>query len=312
MNAQATLGVFVCPSAALTGWRFFVDRNQLAPLRKDHALTQSIAAAPLTQAGAPPSILVSTGWLATRLQATDLRILDARSTEEYAEAHIPGALHLELPAITTTVDGVPGMLVGAETFATVMGSLGIGATTTVVVYDGNWGLPASRIVWALTYFGHANAAVLDGGWDQWQEEERPSDIRSESPRPTQFTAQPTPDHLAELAWLQAHLDDPNIVILDTRADGEVAQGTVPNAVHWDWMSSVPVGSWGARRPAEELRDELAARGVTPDKEIVTYCRSGVRAAHTYVVLRSLGYDRVRNYDGSWLEWSHRVLGLDHA
>lgn len=259
-----------------------------------------------------PSLLVGTEWLATRLSASDLRIIDVRGRDDYIQSHIPGALHLELPAITTAVDGVPGMLVDAAAFATVMGGLGIDANTTVVIYDSNWGLPASRILWALTYYGHPRVAILNGGWDVWQEERRPTDNHPSVPTPTVFIPQPASQHLADLTWLQAHLENPDIVILDNRATGEVAQGRIPNAIHWDWMNGVPLGSWEAVRPAEELLAELTALGVTPDKEVVTYCRSGVRAAHTYVLLRSLGYPRVRNYDGSWLEWSHRVLGVDHA
>ncbi len=259
-----------------------------------------------------PGLLVTPEWLAARLDTPGLRLIDARGADAYAEAHIPGAVHLELPAITTTVDGVPGMLVDAGTFATVMQRLGVGDDSTVIVYDSNWGLPSSRILWALTYYGHAHVAILNGGWDVWHEQGLPTTAALPTPSPARFTPRPAPQHLAQLTWLQDHLNDPDLIILDTRAAGEVAAGRIPNAIHWDWMNAVPVGSWEAARPADELRAELAALGVTPDKEIVTYCRSGVRAAHTYTVLRTLGFPRVRNYDGSWLEWSHRVLGIEHA
>ena len=258
-----------------------------------------------------PGLLVDSDWLATHLAAPDLRLLDARDADDYAQAHIPGAAHLELPTITTAVDGVPGMLVDPESFAATMQRLGVGDDSTVIVYDSNWGLPASRILWALTYYGHTRVALLNGGWDAWSDQGLPTTAARPTPSPARFTPRPNPQHLAQLSWLQDHLHDPNLVILDTRAAGEVAAGRVPNAVHWDWMSAVPAGSWEAARPTDELRAELAALGVTPDKEIVTYCRSGVRAAHTYMVLRSLGFPRVRNYDGSWLEWSHRVLGIAH-
>jgi thiosulfate/3-mercaptopyruvate sulfurtransferase len=193
-----------------------------------------------------------------------------------------------------------------------MGELGINEDMAVVLYDSNWGMPAARVLWALAYYGHSNAAVLNGGWDRWQEEGRPTSRAIQPPAPTRFIPHPNPTYLAELAWLQAHLDDPNVALIDTRTPNEYAAGHLPNAISWDWMNGVPVEGWDTVRPAGELAAELAALGITPDKEIVTYCRSGARAAHTHLLLRNLGYPRVRNYDGSWLEWSARVLGITHS
>ena len=92
----------------------------------------------------------------------------------------------------------------------------------------------------------------------------------------------------------------------------MAAGHLPNAINWDWMNGVPTEGWETLRPTGELAAELAAVGITPDKEIVTYCRSGARASHTLMLLRTLGYPRVRNFKGSWLEWSARVLGANHS
>ena len=115
------------------------------------------------------------------------------------------------------------------------------------------------------------------------------------------------DHGAPLPWLLDQLKRADLILLDTRTPGEFAQGHLPGAICWDWMNGVLLQGWEMTRPAAELRSELGLLGITPDKEIITYCRSGARAAHTYVLLRSLGYPRVRLYDGSWLEWSSRVL-----
>jgi thiosulfate/3-mercaptopyruvate sulfurtransferase len=259
-----------------------------------------------------PGLLVSTEWLANNLDAPDLRIVDVRPTDAYAEGHIPGAVQVDLAALATTVDGVQGMLIGPDAFAAIMGQLGISDEHAVVLYDSNWGMPAARVLWALAYYGHTNAAVLNGGWDRWEEEKRPSSTEVSLPSPTTFTAKPNPDVLAELSWIQAHANDPNVVLIDTRTPNEFAEGHLPNAINWDWMNGVPVEGWDTVRPSDELAVELAGLGITPDKEIVTYCRSGARAAHTHLLLRNLGFPRVRNYDGSWLEWSARVLGINHA
>jgi thiosulfate/3-mercaptopyruvate sulfurtransferase len=259
-----------------------------------------------------PGLLVTTEWLAAHLNATDLRIVDVRPADAFAEGHIPGAVQVDLAALTMTVDGVQGMLIGPEAFATVMGQLGIDDERAVVIYDSNWGMPAARVLWALAYYGHSNAAVLNGGWDRWEEEGRTTSKSITLPEPQRFTATPVPAFLAELPWLQSRLEDPSVVLIDTRTPTEYAAGHLPNAINWDWMNGVPVEGWDAIRPADELAAELAALGITPDKEIVTYCRSGARASHTHLLLRSLGYPRVRNYDGSWLEWSARVLGISHS
>jgi len=93
--------------------------------------------------------------------------------------------------------------------------------------------------------------------------------------------------------------------LDTRTQAEFDEGHLPGATCWDWFNAVPDGSWNCSRDPDELRSELAELGVHPSDEIVAYCRSGMRAAHTYVVLRHAGFPRVRLYDGSWQEWSMR-------
>ena len=256
-----------------------------------------------------PGLFVTPTWLAENLDAANLRLLDLRPGDEYAAGHIPGAIQIDLGLLAAPVDGVPGMVLGPEAYAAVMGQLGIDADTAVVVYDGNWGMPSARVVWTLAYYGHAGAAILSGGWDRWSEAALPTTQAVTLPTPARFEPRPTAHHLADLAYVHARLDAPDVVVVDTRTRNEYAAGHLPNAVSWDWMNAVPMEGWDAVRPADELVAELTALGVTPDKEIITYCRSGARASHTYAVLRHLGYPRVRNYDGSWLEWSARVLGI---
>ncbi|MEZ4679145.1 MAG: sulfurtransferase [Caldilineaceae bacterium] len=251
-----------------------------------------------------PGLIVETDWVVQQLTHPALRLIDVRAADAYAEGHLPGAVHLELPEITGIREGVPGMLIPAADFAARMSAAGIDQRKTVVLYDDNWGMPAARVLWALARFGFTNTAVLNGGWDSWQEQDLPQSTTSVSPEPTSFPLGSNDDHLAERGWLLNQPERADLVVIDTRTPNEYNQGHLPNALNWDWMNAVPAGGWTLMRPAAELRAELSTLGVTPDKEIVTYCRSGVRAAHTYLVLRALGFERVRNYDGSWLEWSH--------
>ncbi len=254
----------------------------------------------------PAGLIVTPDWVAANLEHVDLRLLDVRSAESYAEGHIPGAVRVELAELSGEVNGVAGMLLPAATYARQMSRLGVDGSKTVVVYDDNWGMPAARVLWGLRRYGHANVALLTGGWDRWQEEGRPVSNVALTPAQTQFEINPDDDQIAHRPWILAQLSRPDLAIIDTRSPGEFNQGHLPNAVNWDWMNGVPSEGWDALRQDETLCAELAALGITPDKEVVTYCRSGARASHTYVLLRELGYTRVRNYDGSWLEWSQFV------
>lgn len=251
-----------------------------------------------------PGLIVTPQWLNQHLDHPSLRLLDVRDRESYGEGHLPHAVQVDLATLSHTVDGVDGMLLPPDRYAAQMGQWGVDASKTVVIYDDNWGMPAARVLWGLVRYGHPNVAILNGGWDRWQEEDRPQTPEPYTPPPAHFVVRPADEHVAARAWILQHLDDPDTVLVDTRTAGEFAQGHLPGALQWDWMNGVPVDDWDAVRPADQLRRELQALGITPEKEIVTYCRSGARAAHTYLLLRSLGYPRVRNYDGSWLEWSH--------
>ncbi len=261
-----------------------------------------------------PGLIVTPDWLVQYLDHPTLRLLDVRPPESYDEGHIPGASQVDLAILTCTVNGVPGMLLSPALFAAQMSRLGVDQASVVVIYDDNWGMPAARILWSLARYGHTNVAVLTGGSDRWQEEDLPWTSEPFLPTPAHFIVQPDDDHIAAPTWLLRQMDRSDLVLLDTRTPGEYIQGHLPGALHWDWMNGISLEGWDTMRPAEALRVELADLGVTPDKEIVTYCHSGVRAAHTYLLLRSLGYSRVRVYDGSWLEWSMKIMkevSIDH-
>ena len=257
-----------------------------------------------------PGLLVTPQWLAQRLQNLTLCLLDVRDATSYDEGHIPGAIQVTLASLNREVDDVSGMLLPGDAFAHAMSRLGVSRDCAIVIYDDHWGLPAARVLWALARYGHNQVAVLNGGIDRWQEEGYPTTVEASVPIPTSFHLEPGNEHLATRNWIARRLSDPGLVLLDTRAPGEFDAGHLPGAICWDWINGVPMGSWDTMRAAGELREELAHLGVTPDKEIVTYCRSGARAAHTYLLLRQLGFPRVRLYDGSWLDWARHMNGND--
>lgn len=253
----------------------------------------------------PLSALVSTSWLQARLGDPNLCLCDVRSSEAYATSHIPGARHIDLAALNSDRPGAPAMLLPLPAFQAQMRDWGLTPQSLVVAYDDHWGLAASRLLWSLVRFGFQQGALLNGGWDQWQEENRPVDGALPAPGVSTFVPVCDDTVVADLAWVQAHMTKPDVILLDTRSPKEYSAGHLPGARSWDWFTAAPAGGWEAMLPAAELQPLLLAAGITPDKEIVTYCAAGVRAAHTFWVLRTLGYPRVRNYDGSWLEWSQQ-------
>ena len=271
-----------------------------------------------------PGLLVEPEWVVAHLGDRRLCIVDLRDGEAYEGGHIPGAVQLDLEDIGEIRDGCDNAVLPPMDFERVMARLGICKGDTVVAYDDHWGLPSARLTWALHYYGKREAAVLNGGWDRWQEEGRPATgvprsdgaaaENSDSPENSGsrepkgrdgFEAHPNPDVAANFEWIVERVTREDVILLDTRSRAEFDQGHLPGAKCWDWFNAVPTGSWDCCRDPEALRSELATLGVHPSDEVVAYCRSGMRAAHTYVVLRHAGFPRVRLYDGSWQEWSMR-------
>src|ERR671911_183879 len=250
--------------------------------------------------------LVTTDWLAAHLDDEKVRVVDIRgyvdktdlgggrqkaeslaASEEYDEAHIPGAVYVDWTSdITDPDDPVPAQIAPPERFADRMRSLGIGDDTQVVVYDHAGGQFATRLWWALTYYGHDQVFVLDGGWKKWTAED-----------------------------LLATSEGGVALVLDAReegqytgavARGEARAGRVPGAAHLHADSLFDPQS-GTFHSGEELARRLEEAGVPADRDepVVAYCNGGVAATVPLFVLHRLGYKRLANYDGSWNEWGVR-------
>ena len=238
-------------------------------------------------------------------------VIDVRPAEDFATGHVPGAVHLDLWGVSL-VDTDPGPL---RAFMWIIDHLfnlrGVTADATVVVYDEQSGMRAARAFWFLEYFGHTDVRVLDGGFGAWTRAGLPITRAAGAPSKSSWTGTPKPDTIATWRDVSDRLGNPGTVIVDTRSDGEYCGttvrakrgGAIPGAVHVEWSRNLnPDGTFKA---ADELREMYEAAGVTPDKEVITYCQGGYRAAHAYLALRLLGYPRVRNYTGSWKEWGDR-------
>ena len=238
-------------------------------------------------------------------------LLDLRPAEAFAAGHIPGAAHLDLFGLSL-IDTDPAPLAAfLWMIAHLLTSRGVDAGRPVVVYDEQSGIRAARAFWFLEFFGHPDARLLDGGFGAWERAGLPATREAEAPAKGTWEVGGDDARLATWRQVSERLDRANVAILDTRSDAEHCGtlvrakrgGAIPGAVHIEWTRNLDEA--GAFKPAADLRAMYEAAGVTPDKEVVSYCQGGYRAAHGYVALRLLGYPRVRNYIGSWKEWGDR-------
>ncbi len=253
-----------------------------------------------------PGLLVEPSWVRERLGRSGLRLVDLREADAYASGHVPSATQLSLADLGSRAGGLENVLLPPDAFSALMARCGVSNGDAVVAYDDQWGLAAARLVWALHRYGHDEVALLDGGWDRWTAEGGPVAEGEEAITPGHFEAAAAgagAEVSAERTWIAERVAAGEAVLLDTRTQAEFDRGHLPGAICWDWFHAVPVASWGFSRDPEELRAEWLALGVEPSREVTVYCRSGMRAAHTYVALRNAGFPRVRLYDGSWQEWS---------
>lgn len=278
--------------------------------------------------------LVSTDWLQENLEAPGLRVVDIRgyvrktdlgdgrqeaeylaAREEYDEAHIPGAVYVDWTRdIVNPDDPVPAQIAPPDRFAALMGTLGIGDDTHVIVYDHAGGQFATRLWWALTYYSHEKVSVLDGGWKKWTNESRPITNEIPSPEPATFTPILQPGWRTDAEGVLA-AGGGSAFVLDARDKGQYTgeirrgegrAGHVPGAVHLHADGLLGSES-GTFLSDEELEEKLREAGLPEDRAepIIAYCNGGVAATMPLFALRKLGYENLANYDGSWNEWSVR-------
>jgi thiosulfate/3-mercaptopyruvate sulfurtransferase len=252
-------------------------------------------------------LLVSTQWLVDHLDDPDIRLVEVSAPGGgYRFGHPPGAVYLNLDAVVMGGDSSTAHMVGPlEQVAATLSRLGITPDKRIVVYDENGSTRAAKMFWLLEYLGFSRVHLLEGGVERWMAENRPQTRVQPNIEPISFTPTPQVNRLATADWIAARLESGGVKILDCRAVDEYAEGHIPGARNRTWERSMTHHAYNAFRPAGELRADLADLGITEDKEIVTYCQTGIRSAHTYFTLRLLGYPRLRNYDGSWTEWGQR-------
>ncbi len=281
-----------------------------------------------------PGTLVSTEWLEDHLLEPSVQVVDIRgyvktvdagtgdgkqnstyvgARDEYEAAHIPGAVYVDWTAdITDSEDSVPVQIASPERFKAAMEAIGIGDDTDVVVVDHTGGHFATRLWWALNYYGHPAVAILDGGMSKWLAEDLPVTDEAPGIPKAHFSPTANPSQRYLVDDVQAAISDSGVTLVDARDanqyNGEVYRGPrgghIPGAINLNAKTLfTPDGTW---KSDDELRDVVAAAGITGDEKVVAYCNGGVTATAVLFALDRIGHQNTANYDGSWNEWGERL------
>jgi thiosulfate/3-mercaptopyruvate sulfurtransferase len=265
--------------------------------------------------------LVSTDWLAARLDDPRVRIIDASykmpgvlplPSDDYLKVHIPGAVFFDVAEIADPNDPLPHMYPDAKQFARDVAALGISNADTVVVYDSGTWVAAPRAWWMFLSFGHSSVKVLDGGLQKWLREGRPTHSGKVLPKPGRFEAKLDSSFVRNKQQLLGNMTSDAEQLVDARPRARF-EGTVTEpwpgrrSGHIPFSRNVPYAelfdaSTGAMRPLDDLRSAFIGAGVDLAQPIVTTCGSGVSAAVLTLALYRLGVRGTALYDGSWAEW----------
>ncbi len=246
-------------------------------------------------------------------------LVEVSKAADYAQGHLPGALNIWRPDYGNEEDyPYGGMRARRDQMEALLSRLGIWPADFLVIYDTKGEVDAARFMWLLRRYGHEQMALLNGGKHAW--EDLHLELSVDEPKITSSTYQFATQEdwqgqSVEMQEVLAAITDPSVVLLDTRTreehtgqmlkHGAAKAGRIPSSVHIDWADAVNFDDDFKFKSVEALRKLYESKRVTPDKYIIAYCHTGVRSAHTaFVLTQLLGYPKVVNYDGSWIEWSH--------
>lgn len=246
-------------------------------------------------------------------QHDNLLIVDVRSPEQCVDGHIPGAVLLDYSTLVAKQGSAAGMLPATAQLSRALSSIGLTQDCHVVAYNDDNGSHAARLLWTLDVIGHSGYSLLNGGFAAWDECDLPVVSEPRPPTPTDYHAVVQAHKYADFDYVLGKIGDAGVVLLDTRSPDEYhgrqvraeRGGHIPGAVNFDWTLAIDQIDNGRLLGDDELVGLLDELGVTPDKEIIPYCQTHHRSAHTSFVLNHLGFSRVRAYAGSWSEWGNR-------
>lgn len=294
-SASTTTG-----TTTTTGSSSSPDSGSTDPATTDNGSTTMDTEAPIDRF--PGGLVVDAAWLQEHLGNPNLQVIDTRPSP--GGDHIPGALQLEPTQIATTRDGITAQVMEPAQAAPVLGAAGLRNGSTVVVYGAPPEYDPARVTWALHHYGHHDVRYLDGGWAAWQAAGGETEAGPVDAAPTDYEiATPAEDLRVTADFVldalgRSPYDAPSVGLVDARSPREWEAGRIPSATHVQWTRTLDDD--GRLLPEDELQELYGE--VSPTDTIVTYCLVGWRASVVWLTLRHLGFEDVRVYDGSWVEW----------
>jgi thiosulfate/3-mercaptopyruvate sulfurtransferase len=266
-------------------------------------------------------LIIEPEQLARMLDTDNLRLVDLCNPQNYAEHHLPGAVHVHPSETQHGMAPAPGLLPSAERLQSLVKYLGLSPQTQVVVYDDEGGGWAGRFIWLLDCIGHQHYSLLNGGLIAWINEGYPV-TRAMPELVLPKTAHPTEPYpitdqsqsfTITLPELVASLPDGRYNVWDARSPGEyrgeramaMRSGHIPGAFNLEWTQAMDSNRNYRLKPLPQLRRVLQDCGLSEAKAVVTHCQTHHRSGLTYLIAKSLGYD-VKAYAGSWSEWGNRT------
>jgi thiosulfate/3-mercaptopyruvate sulfurtransferase len=264
-------------------------------------------------ADAHPLLIQAQEWFGLE-NREDWQVVDSRGKSAYLAGHIPGAIHL--PAgFLIDVESERGAYKSFAELTSALGKLGLSPDKPTLLYDDSGLVPSAKLFWVMDVLGFQALTLLDGGYPAWAEADLPLEVEENKYSPIKLELHPDHSKVIGLEELLEAVDPDHShqpKLLDARSPLEFQglsptakkDGHIPGAVNLDWENHIQDLFHPFFKEKSVLAALLAERGISPDQDVVVYCRSGSRSCHSYFVLKYLGYPRVKNYPGSWLEWGN--------
>lgn len=255
---------------------------------------------------AQTDIITADEFMALTKSSDNLVLIDANTAKNYQASHIKDAIFVNHNDLYQKGD-ISGLIETPENLAAFFGNLGITETSTIVITDDGTQKYNARVYWILKYIGAQNVKVLHKDMNEWRAARIPLTSVAPKVKPATFTPTVNPDIFAELAYVKDNKDLDNVALVDCRAPDEYngvknSDGHIPGAINIDYVNWLT--DTGAFKSADEIKAIAEANGITPDTEVILYCRTSVRATPAFIALKNiLGYEKVRVFDGAYLEWA---------
>ena len=268
----------------------------------------------VTMTAAAATTIMTALQLAALKAHDDVIIIDMSSRDSYQQAHIPQAIWCDYNQIVAAKSPVMGLLPAAEVLAAALELAGIRPHHHVVVYDNEDGLKAARMLWTLDAVGHASSSFLEGGLATWRGAGFVTSSKVEVLPPTHYPVTYDNRVIAERDFIYSRLHEPGLRLIDARSADEYSGrdvrssrgGHIPGAVNIEWSRALNPENRPTLRSAESLKMLYESANIWPQHEIILYCQTHRRSAHSYVVLKSLGYTNIKGYPGSWSDWGNQL------